>query len=210
MWSALGLLFAAVPLIAWAMVARTRQAGPVVGVALLACAGLLVAVQHGWVSASRADAHAVYVPVTGLLIGFGVLLERHQEGPGQGRWVHRRSGAVGLLVAQLALTLCGCALYVLMLAEPSEPPSARDVPKLPPGLTVVSQNSGCGTSNCYRTLVIGSTTGLSPDGIVHALGRPHETCRPNGWLLDRRDLCIGVTASDERVVLYVALNGLFD
>jgi hypothetical protein len=206
MWFLLGLVFAVVPPLTWGLIARTRQAGPTVGVALAACAGLLVAVQHGWVSAPRADAHLLHVPVAALLIAFGVGLERHQEGPGGSEWARRRSGVTGLLAAQFALTLCGALLYALTLS--AEVPPERAVPRLPAGLTVLSESSGCGSGNCYRLLEIGSTTGLTGEGIVRALGRPHETCRANGWLIDRRDLCTGVTVEGGRVKLYVTLADL--
>ncbi|MEU9128653.1 MFS transporter [Kitasatospora sp. NPDC048540] len=210
MWSALGLLFAAVPPAAWWLLARTRQTGPVVAVALAAAAGALLAVQHGWTPVGRADAHLLYALVAVVLIVGGVLLERQQEGPGRDRWIRRRRAATGLLAAQLAVTLLGSLLYVLTTAEPSGPPSARDVPQLPPGLVELSQQTGCGTGNCFRLVVVGSTTGLSPAETARALGRPKETCRPNGLLLDRRKLCVGVRATEERVVLYVTLSGLLD
>lgn len=210
MWvAALGLLFAAVPLIAWWQLARTRLMRTVVGSALLAGAGLLVAVQHGWVAALRADAHLVYAVGTTLLITFGAVWERHQEGPGTQSWTHRRSTAVGLMGTLLTITFGGSLLYALMMSEASVP-STRAVPKLPSGLKVIAHSSSCGSGNCYRLLEIGSTTGLSRDEIISRLDRPHESCRPNGWLLDRRDLCVGVDASDGRVRLYVTLSALLD
>lgn len=210
MWvAALGLLFAAVPLIAWWRLARTPLMRSVVGSALLAGAGLLVAVQHGWVGAPRADSHLVHAVGATLVITCGAAWERHQEGPGPEPWTHRRNGAIGLLGTLLAITFCGSLLYTLMMSEASLP-SARAVPALPSGLKVVSHSSSCGSGNCYRLLEIGSTTGLSRDEIISRLDRPQETCRPNGWLLDRRDLCIGVDDSDGRVRLYVTLSGLLD
>ncbi|MDX3852755.1 hypothetical protein [Streptomyces sp. AK02-01A] len=208
MLTALGLLFAAVPLIAWGMVARTRVIGSVFGAVLLACAGLLIAVQHGWVPAHRVDAHALYALGTALLVAFGGSLERRLEGRAPAEWVHRRNGAVGLLGTQIALTLCGCLLYVAVAG--ASVPSARAVPPLPPGLTVLARHSGCGSGNCYRLLEIGSTSRLSREEIVRKLDRPHETCRPNGWLLDRRDLCVGVDDSGDQIRLYVTLSDLMD
>ena len=208
MWFVLGLLFAAVPLLAWAAVARTRQAGPAVGIALLACAGLLVAVQHGRVYAPVADVHVLYVPVTALLIAFGVAVERHQEGRGRGEWVHHRKWVTRLLAAQFALTLCGSLLYLVTL-EGSMPPD-RAVPRLPAGLTVVSEFRSCGSGSCYRQLEIGSTTGLTDREILRALDPPHELCRANGWLIDRRSLCVGARVENGRVRLSVSLAEVLD
>ncbi|NYI04668.1 MFS transporter [Allostreptomyces psammosilenae] len=206
---ALGLLFAAVPLVAWALLARTRVVGSAVGGVLLAGAGWLVAVQQGWIPAHRADAHAGYAVGAALLVALGGRVERRVSKDGPGRPGRGRGWALGLLCTQLVVTFWGSVLYVLVTTEASVPP-ARAVPALPPGLTVVTQQSGCGSGNCYRLLEIGSTTGLSHDEIVRALDRPHETCRPNGWLLDRRELCVGVDDSDGRVRLYVSLSNLLD
>ncbi|MFE3017420.1 MFS transporter [Streptomyces sp. NPDC059256] len=213
MWLAvLGLIFAAVPPIAWWRLARTRLIGWAVAVPLLMGAAVLVAVQHGWVIGLRADAHLVYAVAGTALIVCGCAWEHHQEGPGSRAWAHRRNGAIGLLGTLLAVTGAGSLLYALLMTEASMP-SARAVPPLPAGLTVLSETSSCGSGNCYRLLEIGSTNGLSRDEIVRTLDRPRETCRPNGWLLDRRDLCIGVDDSEDprgRVLLYVTLSNLLD
>ncbi|MFF0445633.1 hypothetical protein ACFYT4_04280 [Streptomyces sp. NPDC004609] len=209
MWVALGLLYAAVPLVAWWLLARTRRIGPPVGAVLLTGAVVLVAVQHGWIPTYRADAHLVYAVCAALLLAVGTTLEGRYAGQGPEVWARRRSKAVGLVGVQLALTVCGSVLYSLAL-EASLPPM-RAVPPLPPGLTVVGHHSSCGSGSCFRQLEIGSTTGLSREEIIRTLDRPHETCRANGWLLDRRDLCIGVDDSDERRVrIYVSLSNTLD
>ncbi|MFI6288506.1 hypothetical protein ACIBCM_27800 [Streptomyces sp. NPDC051018] len=208
MWVAAGLLFAVVPLVAWWLLARTRRIGPPVAAVLLAGAVVLVAV-HGWISAYRADAHLVHAVGAALLIAVGTALERRHAGPGTRAWAGNRSAATGLLGVHLALTVCGSVLYSLALE--ASLPSARAVPALPPDLTVVGKRSGCGSGSCFHELEIGSTRGLSREEIIRALDRPHETCRPNGWLLDRRDLCVGVDDSDATTVrLYVSLSGTLD
>ncbi|RPK62892.1 hypothetical protein EES43_12930 [Streptomyces sp. ADI96-02] len=207
-WSLLGLLFAAVPLIVWSRVARTEGVGLAVGAALLGAGGLLVAVQHGGVDAvPRADAHLLFTLAAPLLVTFGVLLEKGQEGPASEEWSARRGTAVGVLGTQFALTLAGSFLYFLAGSGASVPPAGA-VPDLPPGLTVLSEGSGCGSSICSRIVTVGSRDGLSQAEIVRRLDRPRETCRPNGWLLDRRPLCTGVMATGKRVQLYVSLGDL--
>ncbi|MEV6206081.1 MFS transporter [Kitasatospora sp. NPDC051914] len=206
-WSVLGLLYAAAPLFAWCRIARTRQAGPAVAVALLAAAGLLVAAQHGLVEVPRPDAHFLFALAAAALIAVGLAVERAQEGPGPEEWSHRRRGTAGLLAVQVVLALSGGLLYALVNNGASLPPASA-LPPLPDGLTVISQDAGCGSGNCFRTQVIGSTAGLSRDGIVRRLNLPHETCRANGWLFDRRDRCVGVQASDGRIVRYVSLSDL--
>ncbi|MFI1227364.1 MULTISPECIES: MFS transporter [unclassified Streptomyces] len=210
LWTLLGLLFAAVPLIVWTRIARTRGAGIAVGAALFAAGALLVAVQHGGVTAiPRADGHLLFAVLTPLLVIVGVRLERAQAGPAPETWERRRSTSVGVLGTQFALTLAGSLLAFLLAGEASVP-SAEDVPELPPGLTVVSEGSGCGSSSCARSVTVGSRDGLTAAEIVRRLDRPHETCRANGWLLDRRPLCVGVREANGKVQLYVSLGNLID
>ncbi|MFD6423768.1 hypothetical protein [Streptomyces sp. NPDC060198] len=181
--------------------------------ALAAVGGLLVAVQHLWLTEPpRPDAHLVFAAVAPLIVAAGAIWERSQEGPApdQDTWAARRSGAIGVLGTQFALTLVASLLYALVLTGASTP-AASAVPALPAGLTVESQSEGCGSGNCYRLLTIGSENGLSYQEIIRRLGITHEKCRPNGWLLDRRDLCVGLqTDRTDRVVLYVTLSDLID
>ncbi|MET9928915.1 MULTISPECIES: MFS transporter [unclassified Streptomyces] len=208
-WSLLGLLFAAVPLIAWARTARTRTTGLAVGGVLLAAGALLVAVQHGWdAGIPRADAHLLLGVAAPAVIWCGVRLERAQEGPESEEWARRRSRSVGLLGTHFGLTLVGCLLAFLLAGGAAVPP-AEHVPDLPPGLTVLSEGSSCGSSSCTRSVTVGSRDGLTNAEIRHRLGHsPSWTCRPNGWLLDRRDRCVGVTEVGGKVQLNVTLSDL--
>lgn len=210
MWSVLGILFAAAPLVVWRMIARSRGVGLTIGGFLLAEACLLVAAQQGWLSVPRADAHLIHSVLAPLIVAFGAVLEHGEKGPGPAEWIPRRNGAIGFLGTQFALILVASLLYVLLNSEGSDAPPASAVPDLPPGLTVVSQGTGCGSGGCYRTVRIGSTENLSRQEIIRRLNRPHESCRPNGWLLDRRDLCIGVTDNGQYPVLYLSLSNLID
>ncbi|CAM5657296.1 MFS transporter [Streptomyces microflavus] len=208
-WSLLGVLFAAVPLIAWSRIARTRGVGYATASVLFAAGGLLVAIQHGGVPAvPRADAHLLFTVATPLLLVLGVRLEKGQKGHASEAWGRRRSTAVGVLGTQFVLTLAASALYFLMGAGASVPP-ATVVPDLPPGLIVLSEGSSCGSSSCARSVTVGSRDGLTPAEIVRKLDRPSGwTCRPNGWLLDRRSRCVGVTETNGKVQLNVTLSDL--
>ncbi|MGW0853823.1 MFS transporter [Streptomyces sp. NPDC002690] len=212
-WTLVGLAYAVLPLLVWWRMARTPLVGTAVAVALAAVGGLLVAVQHLWLTVvPRPDAHLVFAVVAPLIVAAGVVWERSEEGPApdQDSWTIRRNGAIGVLGTQFALTLVASLLYALVLTGASTP-SASAIPVLPAGLTVESQSEGCGSSNCYRLLTIGSESGLSYQEIVRRLGITHEKCRPNGWLLDRRDLCIGLNPNRaNQVEMYVTLSDLID
>lgn len=212
-WTLMGIAYAVLPLLMWWRTARTPLARAAVAVVLAVLGGLLVAVQHLWLTGvPRPDAHLVFAAVAPLVVAAGAVWERSQEGPApdQDTWTVRRNGAIGVLGTQFAITLVGSVLYVLVLTGASLPPASA-APALPTGLTVESQSKGCGSGNCYRLLTIGSENGLSHQEIVRRLGIPHEKCRPNGWLLDRRDLCVGLDEDrTDRVVMYVTLSDLID
>ncbi|WP_299530067.1 MFS transporter [uncultured Streptomyces sp.] len=209
LWTLVGVAYAAVPPIAWWKLTRVRGTGIAVAVPLVAGALLLVAVQHGWVVTHRADAHLVHAVLAPLVVAGGALLERARVGPFPEEWAPRVNGAIGVLGMQFALTAVLCLLYVVMGSGASVPPSSA-VPALPAGLTVVREGESCGSSICSRVVVVGSTEGLSRSEILRRLDRPHETCRPNGRLLDRRPLCVGVRNDGEDVVMYVSLSDLVD
>lgn len=204
-----GLLVAALPLLAWWRLARTRAIGLPVGALLLAAAAVLVAVQNRWIDAPRADIHLLYTAGTLLLVVLVTGLERQQEGPADPEWRHRRGTAIGILIFQFCFTLLTSLAFLVATSEASTPP-ADDVPTLPPGLTVLARSNGCGSGNCYRILDIGSDTGLNRAQILAALDHPKETCHPNGWLLDRRPLCTGIDNHGPNVRLYITLGNVTD
>ncbi|WP_018489533.1 MULTISPECIES: hypothetical protein [unclassified Streptomyces] len=208
-WSPLGLLFATVPVLAWARTARTRNGGTAVGAVLAAAGALLVAVQHGWVTGiPRADAHLLFGVTTPLVIWCGVRWERARRGPASEEWERRRSRSAGVLGAYAGLTVVGSLVAFLLAGEANVPPKEA-VPALPPGLVALSEDTSCGSSSCARTVIVGSRDGLTNAEIVRRLDHPSGwTCRANGWLLDRRDLCVNVAEVNGEVRLNVSLSDL--
>lgn len=202
MWTVLGILFAVAPAVVWTTIARTRVTGFVIGGALLAGAGALIGVQQGWIYAPRADAHLVFTALAPVLIACGAGLEGRHESSPPPEWIPRRNGAIGFLGTQFALTLVVGLLYALMLTEGSDAPSSRALPPMPPGVTVVDEGKGCGSGGCWLLVTVAGEDGMSHEEIIRTLGLQEETCRPSGWLLDWRDVCVGARDNGENVVIH--------
>ncbi|MGW2302000.1 hypothetical protein [Streptomyces sp. NPDC001809] len=201
----LGILFAVVPVAVWAAIARTRPVGLAIGGILLAGAGLLISVQQVWIHAPRPDAHLLFTVLAPLLIACGVRLDgRHGNPPPLG-WADRRSGAIGILGMQFALTLVAGLLYALLISDGSEAAPAKALPSLPPGVSMVSEGISCGSGGCWRVATVTSSD-LSRPEIIRELGLQQERCRSHGWLLDWRDLCVGARDNGRNVTIYASLG----
>ncbi|WP_406089807.1 hypothetical protein [Streptomyces sp. NBC_01013] len=198
----LGILFAIAPSVVWMTIARTRLIGFTIGGTLLAGAGLLISVQQGWIDAPRPDAHLLFTALAPLLIACGAGLEGRHESPPPPQWTSRRNGAIGFLGTQFALTLAVGLLYALMISEGSDAPPSRALPSLPPGISMVSEGTSCGSSGCWRAAIVTSRDGLSRPEIIRELGLQQESCRSSGWLLDWRDVCVGARDNGENVIMY--------
>ncbi|WP_426361698.1 hypothetical protein [Streptomyces sp. E-08] len=104
---------------------------------LLAGASLLISVQQG-IHAPGPDAHLVFTALAPLLIACGAALEGRHENSPPSEWIPRRSGAIGFLGMQFALTLVAGLLYALMISEGSDAPPSKALPPLPPGISMGS------------------------------------------------------------------------
>jgi hypothetical protein len=219
----LGLLIAVVPLVCWALIARTARTGWIVAGVLAACGGSAVGLAAGWVGFGEKDtllaALALAMP---LVIMAGSSAER-RAGARRLRSGGVR-GLVGLVVsaAYVGVSLIVVPLMILILLYTGDAyvPSGAEVLPLPAGLVVASdQDGGCGGGSatiCTRQIVVTSTAGLPPgeiaqrvrDYLVHGRGwRLSQDlgdwggCRTEGWLLDRQEVCIDLYAGQQRVTL---------
>lgn len=219
-----GLLFAVVPLVCWAMMARTARAGWFVAAVLAACGAGGLGLAAGWVrSGEKLTLLAALALVMPLMIVFGIAAERRA---GAGRL---RSGGVrgvaGLVVsvAYLGFSFTVVPLMVLtfLFEGAAYVPSGAEVLPLPAGLAVAGdQDQGCSSGShttCSRQFLIVSTAGL-PAGQaaqrlrdhlarVHGwrlgpeLGGGWGGCRTEGWLLDRQQVCVGVYVNQQQVTM---------
>ena len=111
--------------------------------------------------------------------------------------------AGGLLLLLAFLVLAGPALW-LQVDENAIPP-ASDVPPLPAGVTIESDEVLCGTGGCYRRLRLTGPAGQSPDELATSIGLAHQVCHARS-LLDRRRVCSHLDVADERVFLVVQFD----
>ncbi|MET9106892.1 hypothetical protein [Streptomyces zhihengii] len=202
----LGILFAVAPAVAWTTIARTRPVGCAIGGTLLAGASLLISVQQDWIDAPAPDAHLVFTALALVLIACGAGLEGRHENSPPPEWIPRRNSVIGFLGVQLSLTLMAGLLYALIISDGSEAPPPKALPSLPPGIRLVNEGTSCGSGGCWRVATVTSRDGLSSPEINRALGLQQENCRSNGWLLDRRNLCVGARDNGKNVIIYAGLG----
>ncbi|GAA1250361.1 hypothetical protein GCM10009665_46320 [Kitasatospora nipponensis] len=215
--AALPVLFLVTPLLCWGMLLRTPLVGTVVGCLLAAEATGLLCVETGW-TATRAvaEVEVAYAPVAAAVLVTGAVVERVRRGPRPrrvfgGRW---HAGTILFAVYLLATLLVATPVYLTIGVTEAFTPSSDAVLPLPPGLSVLHDDPGpCGSGTCERVLVVGSPSGLSGAEIDARLragltGRhgwqldPAGTgCRRNGWLLDRRPLCVSLWVQDRQVLV---------
>ncbi|MET7816028.1 hypothetical protein ABZT26_34960 [Streptomyces sp. NPDC005395] len=202
----LGVLFAVAPAVVWTTIARTRPVGFAIGGTLLAGASLLISVQQGWIDAPMPDVHLVFTALAPVLIACGAGLEDRHENSPPPEWIPRRNGAIGFLGMQFTLTLVAGLLYALIISDGSEAPPSNALPSLPPGISLVNEGTSCGSGGCWRVATVTSRDGLSRPDIIRELGLQQESCRSNGWLLDRRDLCVGARDNGKNLTIYAGLG----
>ena len=100
--------------------------------------------------------------------------------------------ACGLLAAWLLVPV----LWV-SLDEAAIPPASE----IPDGITVVSDEKGCGSGGCWRELRVRPRESQSADELAAALGLERERCTARSWL-DRRRVCTGGNVVGDEVRMY--------
>ncbi|NUR71907.1 MAG: hypothetical protein HOU81_13880 [Hamadaea sp.] len=206
------------PILCWALIARTRSVGFAVGIALLLVPiGIVLGLARGLPFPGGTDLLFAY-PVVALVVILA------------GRGVERRflratkpaatAKAVYILLSvHMAGILCLCVPAMLFMVDTEELHTSTGVLlPLPGGLRVASDSGDdCGMAVCLRRIVISSTSGDSDDEVErqlrdHLAGRgwnldsDGSDCRKLGWFIDQRVLCVSVRRSPTSGVL-VQLEG---
>jgi hypothetical protein len=210
------LLYLPMPVICWYVLSRVRTTRIVIGV-ILVTFGVVTMLLAAGVLPTRVRWELVlaYAPVASTLVWLGVSLEnRRLTAPTPIGQQRTRLLAQTMLVgyAGASLLCCTPAASVVIGSDAFLPSNSELLP-LPTPLIVVSNSVGCGSESCSRDITVGSSTGLPADQILQRL-RAHLTqahawqlspsdsaCRPNGWLIDRRSLCIQISATAPQEVL---------
>jgi len=221
----LGLLGVALPLVCWALLARTARAGWVVAALLAACGAGELGLASGWIqSGEKVTLLVALALVMPLVIVAGSVVERRHAGARRLRsgGVRGIAGMV-LSVAYVGFSFVAVPLTALMILTQglvAHVPSSAEVLPLPAGLAVAgNQDQGCASGShttCSRRFLIKGTTGLSEEEVAQRLreqlARAHGWrmdptvdgwggCRTEGWLLDRQQVCVGVYTSQHQVTM---------
>jgi hypothetical protein len=219
MMAAVAGLFLALPLAAWALIARTWLIGLTVAVALLGCGAGWLLIADGYAGpASSGNAMVALAVLTVLLLVAGLLTERRiARQPAHGSRLLCIAGTVVFTASIAVNALVVLALETIPRDNANYTPPSSDVVPLPAGLKVVSdQDLGCQGSGgyCTRQVEITSTTGLSASqaaqliaaGLHHLHGwapdaDQHPVCRTEGLALGSQHVCIEVEPTTPVTVL---------
>jgi hypothetical protein len=207
----LALALIGAPLVCWAMLARVPAIRWGIGLVLALFIAGIVGLSAGWIDTrARLELFVGFAPASAAVVGVGLLLQRKRVRELPPLHPHRRAGRVLLLSYLALMVLCCTPVAIRMENEPYTPSDGELLP-LPSGLVVVEDKElGCGSGVCSRSFTIGSSDGASPEQIA-AVVRSHlavshgwedspKPCRPNGWLIDRSELCVLVAVGPDRQV----------
>lgn len=112
---------------------------------------------------------------------------------------------IGTAAALLVFAVVFVAPAVWLAVDEAAVPPRSDVPALPAGVRVIDEQVQCGSGGCWRELTLAGPANESPTQIAAGLGLSHETCSPRS-LVDRREVCRGVTVTGGKVRLYVKFH----
>jgi len=226
----LGLVFAVVSLVCWALMARTARVGWIVAAVLAACGAGELGLADGWfLSGEKRTLMAALALLMPIVIVFGIATER-EAGARRSRSGSLR-GIVAMVVSVAYLGLSFTVIPLLVLLSlyngPAYVPSGAEVLPLPAGLAAAADHDqGCSSGShttCSRQFLIVSAAGL-PAGQVAQRLRDYLTrvhgwtlspdvgggwggCRSEGWLLDRQQVCIDVDAASRQQVTMLLQGG---
>lgn len=200
------LLWLGMPVLAWLLIARTRKVGVPVGAVLLlgAAAGVVVAAT-GALDRGGLEPALAYSVGAALLVTAAARSQEEKAAAAADSTVRDalRVGAISTVWCQAALAVLA-ALGVFLLGASTGSPSADEMPWLPDGFTAVGKDdASCGSGSCYRTRTYAVSPDLPADeaaGLARSSG-----CRPNGWILDRRERCVDYRLSGDKLVVTVSL-----
>ncbi|WP_109507939.1 hypothetical protein [Nocardioides speluncae] len=68
---------------------------------------------------------------------------------------------------------------------------------------VAADTEGCGSGSCYRSRTYDVAPDVSADDVAQLVRS--SDCRPNGWVIDRRERCTDYRLSGDKLVVTVSL-----
>lgn len=200
------LLWLSVPVIAWLLTARTREVGVPVAVVLLLGLGAGVAVvATGVLTRGRLELGIGYAVAAAILVVAAWMSQEEQA-------ASAANSAARNALHVLAFAAVGCqvvvaawaALGILFMSASADMVAADEMPDLGTGFTPAREDdASCGSGSCYRIRAYAVAPEVPEDDVAE-LVRGSE-CRPNGWLLDRRERCVEYRLSGRKLTVTVSL-----
>lgn len=120
--------------------------------------------------------------------------------PRRSRW--KTWVALVLVLVAVAGTAILAPVVLIEIDDGWAIPPSTDVPDLPAGVTIASDERQCGSGGCWRELTVRGPEHRTAEDVAASLGIPEETCRARS-LLDRRRVCTGVTVAGDDVRIYL-------
>jgi hypothetical protein len=191
-----------IPILGWGLIACTPQVRYAVGAVLVFVPLLLIlGLAYGLPLPGGVDLFFVYPLVAVLLMAAGRQWERRAFSavvPSP-----NARAAYIILFLHICGLVCFCVPAMLFAVDSEELHTSPNILlPLPAGLKVVSDSGDdCGIAECWRTMTIGGSAGLSGTGIERRL-RDHlawrgwhldsqnSDCRKVGWIIDQRRICV--------------------
>lgn len=200
------LLWLGVPLVAWLLIARTREVGlPVAVVLTLGLGAGTVLTAAGVLTRGRLELGIGYAVAATILVvlAMGGQEEKAASAAESTLRAVMVFSALTAVVLQFGLALLG-AIGVFILGLEAEIPTADGMPAVPAGFTAVGDDDeSCGSGSCYRTRTYDVGPDVPEDEMTRLVQR--SECRPNGWLLDRRERCTSYRLSGDQLIVTVSL-----
>lgn len=158
-----------------------------------------------WRPAAAAEAVLLYPVVAAVVLLVALIVEASAEADSEFDARRGAKAALQAVAAQVALVLGIGALQIVGTQVIATPPSRADLGSLPAGVDVGSDSTWCGSGSCVRRVELKSST-LSSDEVYDEILKQWPSCRPRGWIIDRRMLCLEATRAKGDVVVSLSLD----
>lgn len=214
-----------IPLVCWALLARTARSGERVGAVLACCVLLEIAAAKGWLFREvRVTLITTLSVLTIVILVWGAVREHTRETPALGPTGRRGSG---LALTSIYCLVCGLVCFSVIASGGDEMPTRAAEPDssvlpLGPGIAVVSDTASCTGqpgNSCLREITLRDTLGRPnrqfANAVLGGLESQHswrfdsddQACRPDGgWALERQRVCAWVDDLTEAPLVVVAVE----
>lgn len=160
-----------IPLLLWALAARTRRSGRNYGLALAAIAAVEILVFRNLILQPVRITLLVLVPlVTAIVLVAGLIADRRTGVQLTGR---SRVGVVLSVICSVAALPGVLIVFLVLLGHyPTQPPPVSEIEPLPAGLQIVQDTPSCTTQAadfCSRFLVIEGKPGVANTTVLAQL-----------------------------------------